>query len=648
MKRKTAFFVIGAFAFSLLVAAPAFAGGALETVDITAGTPSPIPGHILARVIGIKWDPRCIPVQYRMNNTQDPIPNPLGPAFLTLAQATTATQASLAAWNTIPTSFISMQVIGTVANPVLRGFDFVNEVTFRTAANFGAIASSPSVSLIADSVLEDGDQIDGDADSDVSSAISVCTDVDNDGDMEFPAGFYKAGTILENDVQYNTKVSNGFRFTVDPAQADTVTRSVDFICVAVHEHGHSFGLSHVLDNQISDTNGNGSTMFPFIDTGDPPSELSQRTPEVDDIAFAAYFYPEGSANSGPGALQAGDVDFDNVWGLIRGVARHGPQNRPLAGGSLQAITHGDERLVSAFSGTVNLSYNPVNGGLFFVPDPNIGIVNGDYVIPVPSGVYTVGLEAVDGFPVTPASISFTTQVGSFYGQHNFQEEFFDRQESDVEKRIGDADNVQVSSGRTRDGVDLITNRTIDITPFGSRDFVGFTGSPGGRLYAVQIPPSTMNPAISELIHAAIFDTFVVDASVVPVFAEAVLTTGTVTPAGVATINLSRPIERASGFIGQDNDFAPFYFHNPHQLGKDIWKGVGKGDIQNLFLVLRLPPAPFPGVSGQAPLIGLDGGVAVNDVPISGRSFTSDNGGATWTQNTQFNFRFGLVTGGDPN
>ena len=52
------------------------AGGPFETVDITAGAPSPIPGHILARVIGIRWDARSIPVQYRMNNTLNPIPNP--------------------------------------------------------------------------------------------------------------------------------------------------------------------------------------------------------------------------------------------------------------------------------------------------------------------------------------------------------------------------------------------------------------------------------------------------------------------------------------------------------------------------------------------------------------------------------------------
>ena len=68
------------------------AGGALETVDITGGAPSPIAGHILARVIGIRWDTRSIPVQYKINNTLNPIPNPLGPAFLSLADAQTALQ----------------------------------------------------------------------------------------------------------------------------------------------------------------------------------------------------------------------------------------------------------------------------------------------------------------------------------------------------------------------------------------------------------------------------------------------------------------------------------------------------------------------------------------------------------------------------
>jgi hypothetical protein len=78
------------------------------------------------------------------------------------------------------------------------------------------------------------------------------------------------------------------------------------------------------------------------------------------------------------------------------------------------------------------------------------------------------------------------------------------------------------------------------------------------------------------------------------------------------------------------------------LGKLVRKGIERGDIQNLFLVLRLPTTtPFPGVSALPPTIGLDGGVASNDAPIFGYSYTSPDG-VTWTQSTTFNFRFSLV------
>ncbi|HZF40578.1 MAG TPA: hypothetical protein VE715_17285, partial [Blastocatellia bacterium] len=129
------------------------AGGALETIDITGLPPSPIPGLVAAKLIGIKWDTRSIPVKYSINNTLDPIPNPLGAPVLTLAQARTALQMSFDSWNKIPTSFIDMEITGTTANPGLVGFDFVNELTFRTDPSFPAIASSPSTSLIEDTVL---------------------------------------------------------------------------------------------------------------------------------------------------------------------------------------------------------------------------------------------------------------------------------------------------------------------------------------------------------------------------------------------------------------------------------------------------------------------------------------------------------------
>ena len=149
------------------------AGGPSETIDITNAQPSPIPGQVIAKVIGIKWDTRSIPVNYSINNTLDPIPNPLGDPVLTLAQAREALQTAFDTWNNIPTSFIEMNITGTTANPGLVGFDFVNELTFRTDDSFTARASSPSTSLIEDTTFVDGDDIDGDGDPDVSSAITV-------------------------------------------------------------------------------------------------------------------------------------------------------------------------------------------------------------------------------------------------------------------------------------------------------------------------------------------------------------------------------------------------------------------------------------------------------------------------------------------
>jgi len=631
------------------------AGGAIEVIDITNAQPSPIPGQVIAKVIGIKWDTRSIPVQYSINNTLDPIPNPLGAPVLTLAQAREALQASFETWNQIPTSFIEMNITGTTANPGFVGFDFVNEVTFRTRPGFTFRASSPSTSLIEDTVLQDGDDIDGDGDSDVSSAITVCTDVDGDGDIEFPAGFYKAGTILDNDVQFNTKATttNGVRFTAGDDAVDTNVNSIDLIAVATREFGHSHGLSHVIDNQISDTDGTASVMFPFVDAGDPASEKARRSLGSDDIAWSSYFYPEGSASSGPASLQPGDKAFDKEYGFIEGELRHGVLNEPIAGGSVFARDFLTNKFVaSGFSGTTQLSYDPVTGGRFMINDPAFHILDGKYVIPVPKGIYAVGVEAVDGHPgfggVLPPLIC---QIGAFFGQQDFNEEFYNRSREEArEVRLGEKFPVLVLPGlKLSSGINIVTSDSININNFGDRDTFGIRNAAPGTLFAVQIPASqitAVNPGGGLLIQGVAFDTGVDDASVVPVFAKAMLTTGTVNGTTV-TVDLAHPLVEKDNFVGQDDDFAPFYFRAPRAIGAAVLKGIEKGEIQNLFIVLQLPTTtPFPGVSGQPPFIGFDGAGLPdgqpNDAPIFGLSYSSRDGGATWLRNRGFNIRFSLI------
>lgn len=637
-------YALAALLVAAMGSAPALAGGFLETLDITGRAPSPFPGLINARLVRIFHDSRCIPVQWRVNNTQDPIPNPLGAPVLSLADATTAFQKAFDTWNQIPTSYIQEKIVGTVANPGFQGFDMVNELTFRTAASFGIIASTPSMSLISDSQLNNGDDLDGDGDSDVSSAIATCKDADNDGDIEFPAGFYKAGTILDTDVQYNVKASNGMRFTVADADLDTNTRSVDLQGTSTHEFGHSLGLSHVLNNQKSPADGTATTMFPFIDTGDPASELAQRSLDSDDIAFASYYYPEGTAATGPAAIQPGDIPFGLVYGLIKGSATHGVLGEPIAGASISATNAlNGELFATAFSGTSQFSYDPATGSIYLLA-PSYNILNGDYTLPVKLGLYSIGIEAVDGSPVPAGSVSYNALIGSAFGQQDLNEELWSPGDEAIEAQPGFALPVVGAPGLTVSHIDLVTNDQINIGNFGSRDFFGFVNQPAGSYYAVRIPASqisAINPGGDIYIQEALYDTFHFDASVPPIFAEASLVTGTVS-GGTATLDLAHPLAKVTRFVGQDNDFAPFYFPFPELLGRQVLRGIEHGKIQNLFIVLRLPTTtPFPGVSGLPPVIGLDGGRATNDVPINGYSYSSTDG-TTWTQETSFNFRFALV------
>ena len=585
----------------VVVAWPVDAAGQLEGVAFTK-EPSPIAGHVIVRTVPSRWADRCLPVRWRVNDSQDPIPNAFVESPVSVAEATTALQQALDTWNVIPTSFATMQIVGTVSNHGPAGFDFVNEVHFGSDPLFGTFARLTR--LVEDSILSDGDDLNGDGASDVGDTISTCQDVN--GRTMFPAGFYGAGTILDADLVFETQ--HHTPITVGDADLGNPF-GYDLQGLALHEFGHTLGLGHSLHTQRSDRDGRDAVMggqYPF----DPVFKLLQRTPDSDDAAWLSYFYPEGTASAGPAALQPGDVAFASRYGVIAGTLRHGRYDTPIPGGVVFAQDQSSREVVaSGYTGTIRLSGDPVTGELAFLP-PELGVVDGRFVIPVPAGTYSLYVKPV-GLPAYP--INFTTDAGSVYGLLDFHEERVDSHDDASELRPDIETPIQVHAGRISAGVDIVTNRTIDVNGFGPMDFLSLAAleGPAGNIpmpyMAVRIPAdryAELTKSGDAPILAAHFLTAPFDPSAVQTFPEAMIATGTVNPDGTVAIDVANPLVRVRGIVGRDVEFTPVYFNNPKALGRLVSDGIASGQIGDLFVVLAIPPPPYPGPSGMPPYVGL--------------------------------------------
>jgi len=542
--------------------------------------------------IELFWDTRCAKVDYVFNSSAGA--NEGSDAFIAPQTLADTVQTSLNRWNDNPSSFIEMNIVEVreLGDRPRIGGDFINEVVFITPDGFTALASSLLTPLLEDTVFIAGEDLDGDGDADVYDpeevGINVCSDVDNDGDIEFPAGEYKAGTILDNDVQFSSTAAWELEPNLDVA--------TDVDAVATHEFGHSHGISHSLNNQISADDATGSTMFPFIDNDDSASELSERTPDDNDLAISAFIYPEGSAETGIAALQEGDIAFDEAYEVVSGTVQDADGNAIVGANVFVTDLATDRIIFDTFSGFVDipvLLFQDIldNDGdgftteLFAFDEAIPEDATGAFLAVVPrGGSYKFGLQAVDGDPVATGAISTTTIVAGIRGVNEFPEEFFDARgdESNFEIDPGGFTRVRVSrrpSRRATDSIDFIINEDVTISNGPITDenslFDVFDADPVQTFSYAEV--FDREDVIAQLdagltLVSATLRTDTSVSSIAPIYSNirlVLVERGDVdftfddgSTSLVPSFEIARNISEEYGFVGQEDEYAPFFIRFP--------------------------------------------------------------------------------------
>ena len=587
-------------------------------------------------IVPISWDSRCANVQYTLNtsltansDTQQEIP---------IEEVRDIFNEGFNQWNKIRSSFINMQIVNAtnLGDRPRQAFDFINEVTFTTDAGFGALASSPSSSLQEDSTFIAGEDLDGDGDPDVfdpaQTGLNTCTDIDQDGDIEWPAGDYKAGTILDNDIQFSRSVL----WETKPENTPESNSRADLLAVAVHEFGHSHGLSHSAINQTSSRDGNGATMFPFIDINDPEAEVANRSLHTDDIAASAFVYPEGSEQAGIAAIQRGDVPFDRAFDIIKGNVFNGSTDLPVTGAVVSAIDSFGQVISSTVSGEAKFEIVeediPLDDPGFIFTFIRLAVVgiNGDYELAVPRNrSYTIKVEALDGTPVEPERVSLTaTAIDDVTNNALFNEEFYNgNREAIIENDNLDAVRVRASSPRARN-VDFIVRDTVvtrngnrfDIADIVENRILPVVENAKSAVYLERFDGQFILDELADgsTLTGTQFSTVATDSSVVSTFKSVGLAVGKVQEDG--TVKLGRTLAREFFVTDQEDDKTPVVFDRQARFNRTLTKLLRSDSELDLFVVIstrRFNETPS-GIPDQ--LIGVERTLGTNS------SFVSVDGG----------------------
>src|SRR5690348_15260641 len=199
------------------------------------------------------------------------------------ATLVSALTAAFDAWESIPTSDVSFHFGGEVpvrlsglGGPLGAGIDGRNLVTFTDPnvvfPSGGELAVAITFSFPTATVVDASNH-----------------DLDGDGIQDLPDGTYPPGTIFDADIVFNSS---------DHLSVSGANGTQDIQAIAMHEVGHTLGLSH---SMIRD-----AVMWPFLAS----NIAAARTLKPDDVAYGSFFYPAQPA-------------YGATFGAVRGRITNG-------------------------------------------------------------------------------------------------------------------------------------------------------------------------------------------------------------------------------------------------------------------------------------------------------------------------------------
>ncbi|OGT33819.1 MAG: hypothetical protein A2W28_12745 [Gammaproteobacteria bacterium RBG_16_51_14] len=380
-KHKAVLICIIVFVLLFLQVSPLMAGGNTQFRN---------PAN-LNEVFNKLWDTRALPVEWVLS--KDGIPAS-GITNATLASELTA---AFDSWENLSASILDFQYGGEVdlretglSGSLGAGIDGKNLITFtdpNVLFPVGVLAVAFTFSFTQDTVITDANN-----------------DLDGDGTPDIPNGTYRAGTIFDGDIAFNSS---------EPWSISGANGAIDIRAVALHEIGHFFGLAH---SCIRD-----AVMWPFLSS----DITSARTMKADDIAYASYYYPS-------------EPNYSNAFGSIQGYVTNGFSNGPVLGAHVFAVDPlSGQSVAGAYSG---------DDGKYFIPG-------------LSAGNYLVAIEPLDGDPagLDPFRIN---EVVQFTTDTNFPEEFYDANEANVEADPMAGLAVPVHAGAATAGINVVTNTLV--------------------------------------------------------------------------------------------------------------------------------------------------------------------------------------------